>query len=114
MFDLTSDVINLVEDGYTDEEKKEAYDNAVALSKQMENAEEDLTPITYYEVAINHSMPEHKAKRFVAYMKSRWPNEEAINCRTGYSDEWADRFTSGYEYEASDLQGQMVLNELDK
>lgn len=48
-------------------------------------------------------------QRFVAYMETRWPDDEEVKCRVGYAREWAERFKAGVEYAASDREGQRVL-----
>jgi len=47
-------------------------------------------------------------KRYMVYMKERWPNGEDV----GYAYEWAKRFLHGYEWEYSDLEGQQVLKKI--
>jgi len=37
-------------------------------------------------------------ERYIRYMRLRWSNEEEIQCKTGYAEEWAMRFKNGIEY----------------
>lgn len=68
---------------------------------------------TYAEVAKQYNLPETMAKRYVQYMTTRWAQDEALNCRCFYAQEWAERFLAGREYTASDSYGQSVLRGID-
>lgn len=70
--------------------------------------------LTYEEVAKEANLTVHQAERFCRYMRFRWDKEEALQCTTGYALEWAERFKSGYEYEASDAFGKSVLRFMDQ
>mgnify|MGYP001582527983 CR=1 FL=1 len=67
---------------------------------------------THDEVAREVGLDAFTTKRFVAYMRARWPKEELLHCQTGYAHEWAHRFKNGIEFAASDSDGQAVLSKL--
>jgi len=69
--------------------------------------------ITYEDIADKNNMRPRMKKRFVAYMRLRWSDEEELQCQTGYAQEWADRFLSHDEYGCSDGVGQEILAEID-
>ena len=69
---------------------------------------------TFIEVGIANELEDRMLERYVQYMLTRWKEEEEIQCQTGYASEWAQRFKTGIEYGASDLEGQRVLKEMDK
>lgn len=68
---------------------------------------------TYLMVGKKNKLDGLQLIRYVNYMASRWHKEEEMNCKTGYADEWAERFRKGIEYEASDLGGQAILKMID-
>lgn len=63
---------------------------------------------TYEEVAKHHELDSETSKRFIKYMRTRWPGE-SLQCQIGYASEWAMRFKQGLEMEASDIMGQAIL-----
>ena len=67
---------------------------------------------SYEEVAKKAELDEKTTKRYIAYMRKRWPNSENEKCQVGYAGEWALRFKDGIEYTASDSEGQHILNRL--
>ena len=67
---------------------------------------------TYREVGIAKGLQGNQLNLYVDYMTKRWSNEEELQCKTGYAQEWAERFLSNLEWECSDSQGQLVLKEL--
>ena len=67
---------------------------------------------TFNEVANMAKLDTETRRKFVAYMSIRWPEEELIQCQTGYACEWAMRFKCGIEYESSDITGKKLLEEL--
>lgn len=67
---------------------------------------------TYEQVAEYACLGGVTRALFLAYMKRRWSKQEEGNSLCGYALEWAYRFRGGYEYEASDSEGQAVLREL--
>lgn len=71
------------------------------------------TLTTYKDVANEAKLGKVTAARFIAYMTKRWKTEEEIQCRSGYASEWAERFASNVEYQASDLNGLRVLKQID-
>jgi hypothetical protein len=70
--------------------------------------------LTYLEVGVAKGLIGKRLKLYVAYMKERWAEEEHMQCISGYADEWAERFLSEREFEASDSIGQVVLVRLLK
>lgn len=70
------------------------------------------TPTNYEQVAEIHFMPPKMKARYCAYMRARWASEETQQCGDGYASEWAQRFTAGREYAASDSIGKNVLDTL--
>ncbi len=66
-------------------------------------------PKSYEQVAGQIGLDELTTKRFVRYMRTRWADEEATQCATGYAEEWALRFKNKIEYGASDREGQRLL-----
>ena len=68
----------------------------------------------YEEVAEKKGLPSEMKAKYVLYMRTRWADEEKIQCQTGYAIEWANRFLSESEYEMSDSIGQSVLRNIDK
>jgi hypothetical protein len=71
---------------------------------------------TYFDVAVRDGLTGRTAERYILYMLKRWGDrdDERIKCIVGYASEWAERFASGVEWNASDLVGQTVLREIDK
>jgi hypothetical protein len=69
---------------------------------------------SYQEVAREHSLDKMTTIRYLKYMRARWGNveDEDIKCQVGYAGEWAERFQSGIEFQASDSIGQAILREL--
>lgn len=68
---------------------------------------------TYLGVARQHSLTGITAKRFVSYMRKRWPDDEETKSIVGYAGEWAERFKHKMEYGTSDSTGKAVLKEMD-
>ena len=68
---------------------------------------------TFDQVADLYRLPAEMKKRYIKYMRTRWANEEATQCDTGYASEWAMRFLAGHEYGASDSEGQAILRNID-
>ena len=68
----------------------------------------------YSDVALEYKMSTPMACRYISYMMTRWLDSEELKCSTGYAQEWAERFLSGREYDASDKEGQRILKELGK
>jgi hypothetical protein len=68
---------------------------------------------TYAEVAKLYKLDELQTKRYVAYMKARWPDTEERKCSDGYAAEWAKRFQIGCEYGCSDADGQKILEQME-
>lgn len=64
---------------------------------------------TYETVAQSAGLTPKTRQRYIAYMRHRWPQEEAVHCQVGYAMEWAERFKLGIEYMASDTIGQRFL-----
>jgi len=64
---------------------------------------------TYEGVATEMKLDAPTAMRYVQYMRTRWPEKEALHCQVGYAQEWAARFQAGVEYSASDSHGQAIL-----
>ena len=71
--------------------------------------------ITYEQIADSNGISGRAKERFVMYMNLRWgnPEDERIKCLCGYADEWAIRFKTGQEYNASDMVGHAVLKKID-
>ena len=69
---------------------------------------------TYDDVGFDAGLRGRNLNRYVEYMRTRWGDTEEQKCRDGYAFEWAERFSDGYEYEASDITGVEVLLEMDK
>lgn len=69
---------------------------------------------TYVAIGKKNKLTGTMLIRYVNYMTHRWGKEEEVNCKTGYASEWAERFKGKYEYNASDLGGQQVLDMIDK
>lgn len=67
---------------------------------------------TYEEVADAVGLEGSARGRYLVYMAARWPDTEAQKSRDGYAIEWAERFKGGYEYAASDRQGQQILDRM--
>ena len=68
---------------------------------------------TYREVAEHYGLRGITADRYVGYMIRRWSDTEEMKCEVGYAGEWAERFLTGAEYEASDMFGKEILREID-
>ncbi len=70
--------------------------------------------MTYEMVADKAKLDLGTRLRFLAYMRKRWPlgEDEARMSTDGYALEWATRFKNGIEYEASDIEGRMILKAL--
>lgn len=68
---------------------------------------------TYQEVADRY-LTGIMRRLYLAYMKKRWASTEESKCLSGYATEWAERFRAGIEYQASDSEGQAVLQELSR
>mgnify|MGYP001566309068 CR=1 FL=1 len=68
---------------------------------------------TYEQVGKSIKLSPHTLRRFVTYMRRRWPSEETLQCQTGYAKEWAWRFQRGMEAAASDHEGQGVLHQME-
>ncbi len=66
---------------------------------------------TYEEVAKEYGLTGETERHYIAYMKTRWGDaeDERVKCLVGYAGEWAGRFLSGIEYQASDYVGQAIL-----
>jgi len=64
---------------------------------------------TYDEVAKHNGLDDATTARYLRYMRTRWPEEEALYCQVGYAQEWAERFQAGREYTESDSYGQALL-----
>jgi len=69
---------------------------------------------TFDEVATEAGLDLKTTYRFCRYMRARWADEEVTQCLVGYAHEWAMRFKSGTEYDASDIEGQRVLERIDR
>jgi len=67
---------------------------------------------TFEMVAQEAGLDEGTARRYVAYMRARLADEESVQCRVGYAQEWAHRFKAGVEWNASDSDGQAVLRRM--
>ena len=70
---------------------------------------------TYEEVGQSAELNPNTLIRYVTYMRLRWgePKDEEVKCQVGYAQEWANRFKMGMEYQASDMYGKKVLEEMD-
>ncbi len=68
---------------------------------------------TFREVGIKEGLVGKTLERYILYMRTRWKSKEDIQCLTGYAGKWAQRFKRGYEYGASDLEGQAILARID-
>ena len=66
---------------------------------------------TYEEVADKVGLRGKRKELYVKYMRERW-DEEELQVRTGYAQEWAERFLDGIEFEASDSDGKKILYRL--
>ena len=64
---------------------------------------------TYDDVARAAGLDDETTSIYCKYMRTRWGDEEALQCQTGYAMEWARRFAEGIEYDASDAEGQVLL-----
>ncbi len=64
---------------------------------------------TFENIAKETGLTEKTETRYCAYMRARWSDDEERMCQDGYAKEWAERFKSGYEYEASDSIGRAML-----
>ena len=69
-------------------------------------------PIGFEEVAEMVGLNPGVARRYVLYMRARWPKDEGWMCKDGYAKEWALRFYSGGEYRASGIDGQRILERI--
>ena len=69
--------------------------------------------ITYEQVGSKVGLAGLRLKKYVEYMKTRWGKQEYVQCITGYAQEWAERFFTGREYQASDSDGLRVLKTID-
>jgi hypothetical protein len=67
---------------------------------------------TYEDVASDAGLDERTTELFVRYMRQRWAEEESLHCQVGYAAEWAERFQQRWEYEASDVVGKAVLDQM--
>lgn len=67
---------------------------------------------TFEEVAEKCGLEGKTKERYIRYMRLRWSNEEEIQCKTGYAEEWAMRFKNGVEYASSDDEGQWMLRRM--
>ena len=63
---------------------------------------------TYKEIAREAGLSESKSMVFCYFMKARFEDEEG-KCRTGYAQEWAERFVSGREMEYADSWSRSVI-----
>ena len=70
--------------------------------------------ITYEQVANRAGLTGIKKERFVEYMSMRWGRTELSNCRSGYAEEWADRFNNSMEWLFSDKEGKQILSNIDR
>ena len=66
----------------------------------------------YKEVAERFISKSETRKRYVKYMQIRWADTEERQCKTGYAQEWAERFENGDEVNCSDGIGQGILREM--
>ena len=71
-------------------------------------------PQSFREVGESCKMDSVMLERYVRYMQTRWGATEGLQCDTGYAAEWAARFISGNEYNASDSTGQRVLKQIER
>ena len=67
---------------------------------------------TYEEVADKVGLKGRRKELYVRYMRERWGYEEELQVRTGYAQEWAERFLDGVEFLASDSDGKKILYRL--
>lgn len=65
--------------------------------------------MTYTDIAHQGGLTGMVKRRFVTYMRRRWPDTEEQKCLDGYALVWAQRFKDGQEYAASDGQGKALL-----
>jgi len=68
---------------------------------------------TYEQVGNKVGLVGLRLEKYIKYMKTRWGKQEYIQCVTGYAQEWAERFFTGREYQASDSDGLRVLKTID-
>ena len=67
---------------------------------------------TYLQVGKAIGLSPDTLVRYVQYMERRWAKEETLQCKTGYAEEWAERFQNGCEYNCSDSTGRAILDQL--
>jgi hypothetical protein len=69
----------------------------------------NLTKEQIIEIGKRNNLSDRKLKLFVAYVMARGFIRDDY-----YIREWADRFSGGIEWEASDQKGRNILIELEK
>lgn len=68
----------------------------------------------YSEAAQKARLSPVQTKRYLEYMRTRWPDSEREKCLNGCASEWANCFWFGVEYAHSDCEGERILDQIDQ
>jgi len=72
--------------------------------------------MTYDDIAQQARLDEETTRRFIEYMRRRWPGlqDEQTLYLSGQAWQWAVHFKYGQELAYADFEGHAILKEMDR